>query len=40
MIGYSSELPDIYEADELKQIYDLLHNNWLTPDKVLSLGSH
>ena len=38
LIGYSSGLPDIAEADKLNQIYDLHHNNPLTPDKVLSFS--
>ena len=37
LIGYSRGLPEISEADELNQSYDLPHNNWLTPDKVLYL---
>ena len=35
-IGYSSELPDISEADELNRSYDLPHNYRLTPDTFLS----
>ena len=38
LIGYSSRFPEISEEDELNQIYDLPHNDWLNPDKVLSLG--
>ena len=38
LIGYSSGLPEIAEADELNQSYDLPHNNRLTPDKVLYFG--
>ena len=38
LIGYNSGLPDIYEADELNQSYDLPHNDWTTPDKVLYFG--
>ena len=34
----SSGLPEIAEADELNESYDLPHNNWLAPDKVLYLG--
>ena len=36
LIGYSSGLPEISEADELYRSYDLPHNNWLTPDTFLS----
>ena len=38
MIGYISGLPEIAEADELNQSYDLPHNDRLTPYKVLSFG--
>ena len=38
LIGYSSVFPEIAEADELNQGYDLPHNDCLTPDKVLYLG--
>ena len=38
LIGYSSGLPDIAEADKLNQSWDLPHNYHLTPDKVLSFG--
>ena len=38
LIGYSSELPDMDEAEELYQSYYLPHNYWLTPDTVLSFG--
>ena len=38
MISYSSGLPDISEADELNQSYDLPHNYHLNPDEVLSFG--
>ena len=38
LIGYSSGLPEIDEADKLNQIYDLPRNDWPTPDKVLSFG--
>ena len=37
MIGYSSGLPEIAEAEKLNQSYDLPQNDRLTPDKVLSL---
>ena len=40
MIGYSSGLPEIAEAEELNQSYDLPHKNRLTPDKVLSFRVH
>ena len=36
LIGYSSGLHEIAEADKLNQSYDLPHNNQLTPDKFLS----
>ena len=38
LIDYSSGLFDIAEADELYPIYDIPHNDWLTPDTVLSFG--
>ena len=38
LIDYSSGLLEISESDELNQIRDLPHNDWLTPDKVLSFG--
>ena len=38
LIGYSSRLPEISEADKLNQSYDLPHKDRLTPDKVLSFG--
>ena len=38
MIGYSSGLPEIAEAEKLNQIYNLPYNDQLTPDKVLSFG--
>ena len=38
LIGYSSGFPEIYEADELNKSHNLLHNNRLTPDKVVSIG--
>ena len=40
LIGCSSGLSEISEADKLNQSYDLPHNYWLTPDKVLSFGGH
>ena len=40
LIGYSTGLPEIAEADQLNQSYDLPHNDQLTPDKVLSLGDY
>ena len=40
MIGYSSELYEIPEADELYRSYNLPHNDWLTPDTVLAFGGH
>ena len=36
LIGYSSELYEISEADKLYRSYDIPHNNPLTPDTVLS----
>ena len=38
MIGYSSWLPDISEADNLNKSYDLPHNDRANPDKFLSLS--
>ena len=38
LIGYSSGLPEIYEADKLNQSYNLHHNYRPTPDKVPSFG--
>ena len=38
LIGYSSGLSEIAKLDELYWSYDLPHNNWLTPDTVLSFG--
>ena len=38
MIGYSSELSGMAEADYLHTIYDLPHKNQLTPDTVLAFG--
>ena len=38
MIGYSSELSEMDEADELYQSYDLHHNDRLTPDTVSAFG--
>ena len=38
LIGYSSELSEIAEADELYWIYNLLHNDQLTPDTVSAFG--
>ena len=34
LIGYSRELSNMAEADELYLSYGLPHNNWLTPDTV------
>ena len=34
MIGYSIELYELAEADELYQSYDLPQIYWLTPDTV------
>ena len=39
LIGYSSELSDITEADELDPSYDIPQNDRLTPDTVLAFGS-
>ena len=36
LIGYSSELSEMAEADELYPSYNLPHNVHLTPDTVLS----
>ena len=38
LIGYSSELSEMAEADELHRSYDLPRNDWLTPDKVSTFG--
>ena len=38
LIGYSSGLPEVFEADKLNQSYDLPHKDWLTPDTVLTFG--
>ena len=38
LIGYSIELPEMAEADELYRSYDLPHNNQMTPDTVLMFG--
>ena len=34
LIGYSSELSDMAESDELHPSYDIPHNNWLTPNSL------
>ena len=39
LIGYSSELSDMDEADELPPSYDIPHNDWLTPNTVLEYDS-
>ena len=39
LIGYSSELSDMVEADKLYQSYGLPHKNWLTPYTVSAFGS-
>ena len=38
LIGYSSELSEMAEADGLYRIYDLTYNDWLTPDTELAFG--
>ena len=38
LIGYSSELSEMAEADELYRSYNLPHNDQLTPDTVLVFG--
>ena len=38
LISYSSGLPEIAEAAKLGQSYNLPHNDWMTPDKVLYFG--
>ena len=40
MIGYSSELSEMAEADKLYQSYDIPHNNQLNPDTVSAFGGH
>ena len=39
LIGYSSELSDMAQADELHPSYDILQNDRLTTDTVLAFGS-
>ena len=38
LIGYSTELSEMDEADELYPIYDILQDNWLIPNTVLVFG--
>ena len=38
LIGYSIELSEMAEADELHLSYNLPQNNQLTPDTVLEFG--
>ena len=38
LIGYSSALPEMAEAEELHPIYDLSHNNQMTSDTVSGFG--
>ena len=38
LIGYSSELSDMAEADELYRSYNLPHNYRLIPDTVSAFG--
>ena len=38
LIGYSSELSDMAEAEKLHPSYNLPHNDCLTPDTVLAFG--
>ena len=38
LIGYSSELYEMDEADKLYHSYNLPHNDRLTPDTVLEFG--
>ena len=38
LIGYSSGLPEMAEADELYRSYDLPQNDRLTPGTVLLFG--
>ena len=40
LIGYSSGLTEITEADDLNQVYDLPRKDRLAPYKVLSFGGH
>ena len=40
LIGYSSELSDMAEADKLHPSYDIPQNDRLTPDTVLAFGIH
>ena len=38
LIGYSSELSEMAQADKLHPSYDLPHNDRLTPDTVSDFG--
>ena len=38
LIGYSSELSDMAEADLLDLSHNIPHNDWLTPDTVSDIG--
>ena len=38
LIGYSSELSEMADADKIHASYYVPHNDWLTPDTVLALG--
>ena len=38
LIGYSSELSEMAEADELYRSYNIPHNDQLTPDTVSAFG--
>ena len=38
LIGYSSELSEMAEAEKLYWSYNLPHNNFPTPDTVLAFG--
>ena len=38
LIGYSSELSEMAEAEKLYRSYNLPHNNRLTPDTVVAFG--
>ena len=39
LIGYSSELSEMAEGDELHPSYDILHNDLLNPDTILGYAS-
>ena len=38
LVGYSSELSEMDESDELYLSYDIPHNDWMNPDTVSEFG--